>query len=37
MQGVPDFIVERQLELFRKVHPKYADGIRAALGQLVGR
>ena len=26
MQGVPDFIVERQLGLFQKVHPDYADG-----------
>jgi catalase len=35
MQGVPDFIVERQLGLFQKVHPDYADGVPAALGLLV--
>ncbi len=32
---VPDFIVERQLRLFQKVHPDYADGVPAALGLLV--
>lgn len=31
MQGVPDFIVERQLGHFEKVHPDYAAGVRAAL------
>ncbi len=31
MAGVPDFIVERQLALFEKVHPDYAAGVRAAL------
>ncbi len=31
MQGVPDFIVDRQLEHFAKVHPDYAGGVRAAL------
>jgi catalase len=35
MQGVPDFIVERQIGLFGKVSLEYADGVRAALGQLV--
>jgi len=35
MQGVPDLIIERQLGLFEKVSPDYADGVRAALGQLV--
>jgi len=35
MHGVPDFIVERQIGLFEKVSPEYADGVRAALGQLV--
>jgi len=35
MQGVPDFIIERQLGLFEKVSPDYVDGVRAALGQLV--
>ncbi|NLH83298.1 MAG: catalase [Phyllobacteriaceae bacterium] len=31
MAGVPEFIVERQLALFEKVHPDYAAGVRAAL------
>ncbi len=31
MQGVPDYIVERQLAHFEKVHPDYAAGVRAAL------
>ncbi len=31
MQGVPEFIVERQLGHFEKVHPDYAAGVRAAL------
>jgi len=31
MEGVPDFIVERQLGHFEKVHPDYAAGVRAAL------
>jgi catalase len=31
MAGVPDFIVERQLALFNKVHPDYGSGVRAAL------
>jgi catalase len=35
MQGVPDFIIERQLGLFEKVSPEYAEGVRTALGQLV--
>ena len=35
MQGVPDFIIERQFGLFEKVSPDYADGVRAALGRLV--
>jgi len=35
MQGVPDFIIERQIGLFQKVSPEYAAGVRAALGQLV--
>ena len=35
MQGVPDFILERQIALFERVSPEYADGVRAALGQLV--
>ncbi|MGA2442443.1 MAG: catalase [Tepidisphaeraceae bacterium] len=31
MGGVPDYIVERQLGHFAKVHPEYAAGVRAAL------
>ena len=31
MQGVPDFIVERQMALFHKADPEYATGVRAAL------
>lgn len=31
MQGVPDFIVERQLGHFEKVHPDYAAGVKAAI------
>jgi len=31
MQGVPEFIVERQLGHFAKVHPDYAAGVRVAL------
>jgi catalase len=31
MQGVPQFIVDRQLGHFEKVHPDYAAGVRAAL------
>jgi len=31
MQGVQDFIIERQLAHFEKVHPDYAAGVRAAL------
>jgi catalase len=30
MEGVPEFIVERQLGHFEKVHPDYAAGVRAA-------
>jgi catalase len=32
MQGVPDFIVERQCALFDRVDPAYGAGVRAALG-----
>ena len=35
MQGVPEEIVQRQLEHFRRVHPVYADGVAAALGLSV--
>jgi catalase len=31
MQGVPDFIIERQLGHFDRVHPEYAAGVRASL------
>lgn len=31
MQGVPEFIIERQLGLFEQVHPDYAKGVKAAL------
>ena len=34
MQGVPEFILERQLGHFAKVHPDYATGVRAALAEL---
>ncbi|MFH1993771.1 MAG: catalase [Pseudomonadota bacterium] len=33
MQGVPDYIIERQLGHFEKVHPDYAAGVRAALAK----
>lgn len=33
MEGVPDFIIERQLGHFEKVHPDYAAGVRAALAK----
>ena len=32
MQGVPPEIVWRQLALFRRVHPAYAEGVAGALG-----
>ncbi|WP_278971133.1 catalase, partial [Bartonella apis] len=31
MEGVPDFIIERELGHFEKVHPDYAAGVRAAI------
>jgi catalase len=31
MRGVPDVIIERQLEHFEQVHPDYASGVCAAL------
>jgi catalase len=34
MQGVPEFIVTRQLEHFKKVHADYAAGVKAALAAL---
>ncbi|MCT7484240.1 catalase [Aliarcobacter cryaerophilus] len=32
MAGVPRDIVDRQIELFEKVHPDYANGVKKALG-----
>ena len=37
MQGVPEFIVERQLEHFAKADPAYGAGVRKALDKLAGR
>jgi catalase len=37
MQGVPEFIVERQLGHFKKVDPDYAAGVRAALLEKANR
>jgi catalase len=31
MWGIPDFIAERQLAHFKKVHPEYEAGVRTAL------
>ena len=31
MQGVPDFMVKRQLEHFAKADPAYAEGVAQAL------
>lgn len=36
MQGVPQFIIDRQLGHFEKVHPDYAAGVRAALAKFAG-
>jgi len=36
MQGVPDFIIERQLAHFDKISPAYGDGVRAALNKKTG-
>jgi catalase len=33
MKGVPDEIVNRQIELFNKVSPDYAKGVKKALGK----
>ena len=35
MQGVPKDIAARQIALFRRVHPDYAEGVAAALGMPV--
>ncbi|WP_420239424.1 catalase [Telmatobacter bradus] len=37
MQGVPEFIVERQLEHFAKADPDYGAGVRKALDKLAKR
>jgi catalase len=34
MFGIPDFIIERQLGHFEKVHADYAAGVRAALDAM---
>ncbi|MBN9248290.1 MAG: catalase, partial [Hyphomicrobium sp.] len=34
MWGIPDFITERQLGHFKKVHPDYEAGVRAALEHM---
>jgi catalase len=34
MWGIPDFIAERQLAHFKKVHPDYEAGVRAALDHM---
>jgi catalase len=34
MWGIPDFIAERQLAHFKKVHPDYEAGVRAALEHM---
>ncbi len=37
MGGVPDFIVERQLGHFDKIHPDYGNGVRKALSAADGK
>lgn len=34
INGVPDFILNRQLEHFDKIHPDYGNGVREALQQI---
>ena len=34
MWGIPGFIIERQLGHFKKVHPEYESGVRAALDRM---
>lgn len=34
MSGVPDFIIERRIELFREVHPDFGAGVCAALDAM---
>ncbi|WP_119680036.1 catalase [Indioceanicola profundi] len=36
MNGIPDFIAERQLALFDQIHPEYGAGVRAARAALAG-
>ena len=36
MGGVPGEIIERQLALFKQVHPDYEAGVRAALKEAHG-
>ena len=36
MFGIPDYIIERQLGHFEKVHADYAAGVRAALDAMAG-
>ncbi len=37
MQGVPEFVIERQLEHFAQVHPDYAAGVRSAVDRSQSR
>lgn len=34
MQGVPRFIIDRQMEHFRRADPAYAAGVEAAIGRI---
>ena len=34
MKGVPEQIIERQIDLFEKVHPEYGAGVRKAIEKL---
>jgi catalase len=37
MQGVPQFIIERQLEHFTKADPVYGEGVAKALGLPINK
>jgi catalase len=37
MQGVPRFIIERQLKHFTKADPVYGEGVAKALGLLINK
>jgi catalase len=37
MYGIPDFIIERQLGHFDKVHPDYGAGVRRKLAEVAAR